>query len=235
MDALTAIISILYPFWLLIPLLGLRPLFKKDQPFFERFRMGVRDIFLAWMVWALLWRFIIWRDRKPIMILTESVNNTAFLMLGAIIGAIYLLWTLWRWRNKRIRLSHLKTLEDLMALSPEAFERLVAKVFAFQGYQVNHVGGTSDHGVDIIVKNAQGERWIVQCKRYRGSVGEPVLRDLYGTLLHEGASGAYLITTGTFTQGAKDWADGKPIILQDGEEFVNLIHETSLGSASRRL
>ena len=122
-----------------------------------------------------------------------------------------------------------------MALSPEAFERLVAKVFAFQGYQVNHVGGTSDHGVDIIVKNAQGERWIVQCKRYRGSVGEPVLRDLYGTLLHEGASGAYLITTGTFTQGAKDWADGKPIILQDGEEFVNLIHETSLGSASRRL
>jgi restriction system protein len=56
-------------------------------------------------------------------------------------------------------------------------------------------------------------------------VGEPVVRDLYGTLLHEEAQGAYLITTGTFTKKAQDWAAGKPIVLYDGEALLGLIRE----------
>jgi restriction system protein len=53
-----------------------------------------------------------------------------------------------------------------------------------------------------------------------------VVRDLYGTLLHEEAQGAYLMTTGTFTQKAQDWVVGKAIILYDGEALVRLIQET---------
>ena len=45
---------------------------------------------------------------------------------------------------------------------------------------------------------------------------------------HEGANGAYLMTTGTFTKGAKAWVDDKPIILYDGENLVNLIRKINL-------
>jgi restriction system protein len=80
--------------------------------------------------------------------------------------------------------------------------------------------------VDIVIHNGEGEKWIVQCKRYKGSVGEPIIRDLFGTMLHERARRAYLMTTGPITQQARDWARGKPIILYDGESLVKLIRRT---------
>jgi restriction system protein len=103
---------------------------------------------------------------------------------------------------------------------------LVAELFISYGHQAEVAGGISDHGVDVIVQSAQGEKWVVQCKRYAGSVGEPVVRDLFGTLQHEEAQRAYLVTTGSFTAQAQAWAKGKPIVLYDGELLVKLIRRT---------
>ena len=223
--ALTAIFSFLYPFWPLILLLGFRRLFVNDRTFWKRIQHGLGEIFLVWLVWAGFRYFLHWNDRQPALLLPKAIDDKAFLMVGAVSGGISILWLLWRWRKGWIQLSRIKHLEDMKSLSPEDFEALVAKLFKANGHKVTLVGGHSDHGVDIVVTNAQGEKWIVQCKRYSGSVGEPVVRDLYGTLLHEGAQGAYLMTTGSFTQKAQDWAVGKPIILYGGEALVKLIRE----------
>ena len=49
-------------------------------------------------------------------------------------------------------------------------------------------------GFDLNVER-QGERAIVQCKHWPArAVGEPVLRDLYGTLHHVNAESAYRVT-----------------------------------------
>ena len=96
------------------------------------------------------------------------------------------------------------------------------------------MGGNGDHGVDVLVQTDEGEKWVVQCKRYSGSVGEPVVRDLYGTLLHEEAQRAYLITTGGLTRQAVDWAAGKPIVLYDGEGLVRLIRRTKTAKSKKR-
>ena len=164
--------------------------------------------------------------RQPIMILPERVNHLVFMGLGAVSGGISLVWILFRWQKGRRLLARARKLEDLRAFTPDDFEAVVAKIFESYGHKVELVGGNADHGVDIIVMNGQGEKWVVQCKRYSGSVGEPVLRDLYGTMLHEEAQGAYLMTTGTFTKGAQAWAAEKPIILYDGEALIELIHKT---------
>jgi restriction system protein len=235
MEALTAIFSMLYPFWPLIVLLGFRPFFKPELSFIKRLRCGVKDVFIFWLIWAFFYGFVLWQGKRPILILTEGVNNLAFVGLGAVSGGITLVWTFWLWRENRIRISNLQKLEDLTALSPSAFEAVVAKLFEAQGYRVELVGGTSDHGVDIVMWNAQGEKWIVQCKRYIGSVGEPVVRDLYGTLLHEEAQGAFLVTTGSFTQQASEWAVGKPISLFDGEDLVQRLREMQSLRKTHRL
>ena len=65
-----------------------------------------------------------------------------------------------------------------------------------------------------------GEKWVIQCKRWRGTVGEPVVRDLYGVLHHEKADKGAIITTGQFTESAREWARGKPIVLYDGDQFL---------------
>jgi restriction system protein len=151
------------------------------------------------------------------------VNYYLFGVLGMATGGVTIGSIMVNWRDRRIRLSDAQTLEDILAMSPEAFEALIAELFRRYGYRTESSSGSSDHGVDILVFNEQDEKWVVQCKRYSHSVGEPILRDLYGTMLHEEASKAYLFTTGWFTRQAIAWADGKPIILYDGVALINLI------------
>ena len=218
--------SFIYPFWPMIIFFGVRPLRQKDRPFVQRLRCAVGYIFIGWLIWASMWGFLMQLGRQPIMILPERVNHLVFMGLGAVSGGISLVWILFRWQKGRRLLARARKLEDLRAFTPDDFEAVVAKIFESYGHKVELVGGNADHGVDIIVMNGQGEKWVVQCKRYSGSVGEPVLRDLYGTMLHEEAQGAYLMTTGTFTKGAQAWAAEKPIILYDGEALIELIHKT---------
>lgn len=232
-DALTAIFSIMDIFWPFLVLFGLRILFRGGQPFTERIRKASYRIFIGWIVWAFFLVFIYLQGRQPVLIMPEIVNHVLFGILGALSGGITIGSLVYRIRTSRVRLKDAQTLEDLLAMPPEKFETLVAVLFKAYGHRVEVVGGSSDHGVDVAVMTGQGEKWVVQCKRYSGSVGEPVVRDLYGTLLHEEAQRAYLMTTGSFTQQALEWAEGKPIVLYDGVGLVRLIRRTQERSRRR--
>ena len=65
-------------------------------------------------------------------------------------------------------------------------------------------------------------RAIVQCKRYRDTVGEEIVRGLFGTLLHETAHHAFLVTTADISSAAAKWAAGKPMTLIDGPTLVDI-------------
>jgi restriction system protein len=96
-------------------------------------------------------------------------------------------------------------LEILRSLSPAAFEQWIGERFRELGYSVSLTLASGDHGIDLIATR-EDESVVVQCKRYRATtVGEPILRDLYGTLQHASANRAILVTTGRFTRGALEW------------------------------
>ena len=113
------------------------------------------------------------------------------------------------------------TRDDLRKLSPEQFEQWCAARLREQGFRVSEVGGQGDHGVDLIAERGD-ERIVVQCKRWFGIrlVGEPQVRDLYGAMHHESATGAMVITTGVFSEPALAWARGKPVLLWDVERLI---------------
>jgi hypothetical protein len=57
-----------------------------------------------------------------------------------------------------------------------------------------------------------GERVVFQCKHHPlSTIGEPVLRDLFGAMHHLGADAGFLVTTGQVSKAARKWAVGKPI------------------------
>jgi len=89
-------------------------------------------------------------------------------------------------------------------------------------YLIQTTATTGDEGVDLIL-HKDTRLAVVQCKRYEGSVGQPVVRDLYGAMLHNRADEAYLVTTGTITLPAQRWATGKPIHLVDGNTLIDWI------------
>ena len=113
-------------------------------------------------------------------------------------------------------------LAELFDINPKEFEHYVADLFRLKGYQVNVRGRSGDHGVDLELTGAGYKKAIVQCKRYRDTVGEKIIRDLYGTLLHEKVSRAFLVTTADISDAARRWAEGKPITLIDGPTLVSI-------------
>jgi restriction system protein len=133
------------------------------------------------------------------------------------------LWAALYIRHRRLeRPPAALTLQELYALDPTNFEAYVAALFRQKGYRVVLRGGSGDHGVDLELIGREGRRAVVQCKRYQNTVGEDVVRDLYGTLVHEQAGRAFLVTTAEVSDAARQWAFSKPITLIDGPTLVQI-------------
>jgi hypothetical protein len=116
-----------------------------------------------------------------------------------------------------------RSVADLRSLSPTEFEQVVAETYRAMGHKVQHIGKLGDHGVDLVIRTDIGEKWIVQCKRWKGKVGEPVVRDFYGAMQHENAAHGVIVTTGTFTNQAIEWARDKSIDLVNGDGLTKFL------------
>lgn len=128
----------------------------------------------------------------------------------------------------------------LRTISPLGFERLCQRLLRESGFkQVNVLGKTNDGGIDgeglLEINPFVSFKVLFQCKRYQGSVGSPVIRDLRGAMQGRADKGI-LITTGNFTMEAKKEAfrDGAPPIeLVDGEKLVEMFEKLELGVKPR--
>jgi hypothetical protein len=125
----------------------------------------------------------------------------------------------------RRRFGQVQTVAQMLALDPNEFEAWIGILFQINGYQVKNTQDVADHGIDLQVSSPQLRYGLVQCKRYRGTVGEPVVRDLFGTLTSERADYAWLATTGGISRQAREWAAGKPLDLWDGQKLVELVRQ----------
>jgi HJR/Mrr/RecB family endonuclease len=137
---------------------------------------------------------------------------------------LILLWSVLFWRHKQTGFvvgRHVDR-EDLFEMSPAEFERFVARLFQRKGYLVEIRGGSGDHGVDLELQQPGGKRAVVQCKRYRNQIGPDIARELYGTLIHERAAHAFLVTTADISQATREWVQGKPITLIDGGTLLDV-------------
>lgn len=130
-------------------------------------------------------------------------------------------------------------LECLLALAPDAFERLAQRILREAGFRnVEVLGKSGDGGIDgvgVYRISLVSFPIYFQCKRYRNAVGPDSVRDFRGAMAGRGEKGL-LITTATFTPGAREEAsrDGAPPVeLIDGEGLCLLLKEYDLGVVTR--
>ena len=126
------------------------------------------------------------------------------------------------WEN-RARSEEIVHKHSALHLSDVELEKLAAQVYKKMGYKVQHVGQMGDHGIDVLLINPNNQKELVQCKQWSKPVGEPVLRDLYGAMMHDQAARGWLWAPRGFSGPAKAWARGKPIVLVDDMEISRLI------------
>jgi restriction system protein len=88
-----------------------------------------------------------------------------------------------------------------------------------------------DGGVDVVAfatRPVLGGKVAIQAKRYRNTVGVSAVRDLYGTMLNEGANKGILVTTSDYGPDAFDFAKDEPIELIDGGCLLYLLEQVGV-------
>jgi hypothetical protein len=187
----------------------------------------MKNLFATWLVLFFIWLVTLFAGEPVPTLLPEPANTILFFAgfgLLMILEASKLRLVPIR-ILARMDMHRAQAIADLNRMHHASFEELVAETYRSLGFQARRTGQTGDHGVDIEVYTPRGERWIVQCKRYKDPVGESMVRELYGTLVSEKANRAILVTSAEITAPAEAWARGKTIGLIDGEKLLKLMEK----------
>jgi len=122
-------------------------------------------------------------------------------------------------------------------LTSRQFEEIVAEVFRAKGFQVDLTKRTRDGGKDIIAIHTDSlgikNKYFIECKCYAESnkIGVDIVRALHGVKnIKDGPNKAIIVTTSTFTSGAKKFVENEAssswdLALADREQLLGWLGE----------
>ena len=121
---------------------------------------------------------------------------------------------------------------NLAAMDWGDFEHLIREVFekefSVNGGEVKVTQASRDGGVDAIAFDPdpiRGGKTIIQAKRYTNTVGVGAVRDLYGTVMNEGANKGILVTTSDYGPDSYAFANEKPLVLLNGANLLHMLEK----------
>ena len=121
---------------------------------------------------------------------------------------------------------------NLASMDWESFEHLVREIFeqefVAEGGEVKVTQASRDGGVDAVAFDPdpiRGGKYVIQAKRYTRTVGVAAVRDLYGTVIHEGADRGILVTTSDYGADSVSFAKDKPLTLINGAQLLSLLEK----------
>jgi restriction system protein len=169
-----------------------------------------------------------------------NILKTGGLFLQYLVPAALLIAAFTSWIAKRKRNALLVDITErqdsvpLLNMSWQQFESLVAAYFEQQGYRVTMTSSGADGGVDAIARR-DGETFLIQCKHWRATqVGVSVVRELFGVMSAQGATGALVVSSGPFTTAAVEFAEGRNIELVDANQLIRSTKSTAPAATSAR-
>ena len=114
-------------------------------------------------------------------------------------------------------------MREIRSLTWRQFESFTAEAYKRQGYTVIETPEGPDNGIDLVLRK-DGEKTYVQCKHWKANnVGVEKIRELLGSMAAGGAHNGIFVTSGQYTNLARDFARECGIRLVDGEGLAALI------------
>ena len=121
---------------------------------------------------------------------------------------------------------------NLASIDWQDFENLIREIFekefSSNGGEVKITQASRDGGVDAVAFDPdpiRGGKIVIQAKRYTNVVGVSAVRDLYGTVMNEGANKGILVTTSNYGNDAYQFIKDKPLTLINGAELLYLLQK----------
>lgn len=122
-----------------------------------------------------------------------------------------------RWFARR------KGSRNLDSLSWRQFEEVVQEYFRRNGYAVAETVAGPDGGVDLQLRK-DSMTATVQCKHWqKKKVDVRIVREQFGVMTAARADECFVVTSGKFTDEARNFAKGQPITLIDGRQLRDLL------------
>jgi restriction system protein len=122
--------------------------------------------------------------------------------------------------------------DNLASMDWEDFEHLIREIFGKEfsvgGGEVKITQASRDGGVDAVAFDPdpiRGGKIVIQAKRYTNTVPVSAVRDLYGTVSHEGAIKGILVTTSDYGPDSYEFASNKPLTLMNGSNLLHLLEK----------
>jgi restriction system protein len=125
-------------------------------------------------------------------------------------------------------ISSLDQRPNLLELTPKEFESFTQNLFTKMGYETDQFRASRDGGIDCMAYKRDPVapmKIAVQAKLYTKTVQPTHIRDLFGTMQHEGATLGIMITTSGYGPGSVEFANGKPLHLIDGPGLLSVCQE----------
>ena len=122
---------------------------------------------------------------------------------------------------------------NLLDLTPKEFEAFIQNLFAKMGFDTKLYQASGDGGIDCVAYDPHpitGGKFIVQAKLYTRTVAPTHIRDLWGTVQHEGATKGIMITTSGYGPDSYKFAGGKPLNLIDGSGLLALCQQHDISA-----
>lgn len=189
---------------------------------------------IAALVYVLLQWFIPWSiersfaDQELMEFANSLLPSISKMIAPWFAGLVIFAWLLAEFAkfSERKKFDRLNETDKIRDLDWPEFERMVSEAFRRQGYNVDHLGGPNpDGGVDQRLRK-DGQVTLVQCKHWKQwKVGVQVVRELLGVVTCEGAQSGIVVTSGRFTQEARDFARKANVRLIDGPELLRMFQE----------
>lgn len=132
-------------------------------------------------------------------------------------------------------------LNQILLMSPKAFELLVVKLLEAMGYGDGTITQyTNDDGIDgVINEDKLGlDKIFLQAKRWKAdeTVGAPEVQKFIGAIISHGGTKGVFVTTSKFSKKANELSTASiKFILIDGQRLANLMIQYNLGVSTSQV
>lgn len=117
----------------------------------------------------------------------------------------------------------------LRTIDARGFECIVYRLYKDMGYETTLTPPRKDGGRDVLAKRSEpgrAEDLRIECKNWAKPVGVKTARELLGIVSSERANKGVIVSTATFTRGAREFSMENPRIeLIAGAQLVQLLNE----------
>lgn len=126
-------------------------------------------------------------------------------------------------KEERLRKSGIYEVDSM---NGDVFEKYLGTLLKAKGYQAEVTQTSGDYGADLVLRK-DGQKIVVQAKRYKKSVGVRAIQEIVSAKNYYKADACWVVTNNYFTEPAKKLAQVNDVRLINRDELIRWMLEVN--------